>query len=1068
MLYQYHGNDLHILRKAACALLAREPAPPLLAERLVVPNVGMAKWLRMGIAQHGGIAANLRIESPAAFLEGLAQTLFDETTTSQPWSKEQIALRLMRELPPLQQQAGFEAVSRYLQGSDPQRRLYALSLRLAELYDRYLLYRPESMLGWESGTHEPALAGNAWQAVLWRALVGRLQEERPAQAHGARRLQRLIERLRTQDFLDTGLPRRVIGFGLGALAPLFIEAFSALARHCDVHLFLFNPCDAYWYDTESERTLARWRVEEPERAALSGSGNTLLDTWGRSGRSWLEKLLALDGSEAVECFAATTTPGVLGALQRGVLRHEEPRRARLLEDDESLVFAETHSRLREVEALQDQLLHLLGSLDGLRPRDIVVMAPDIGAYASAIDAVFTLPHGDPRRLPYTIADRSPGAANPLLQGFLELLQLPESRFERSALLALLAIPAIGARFSIDAETLQSLRERSDAAMIRWGLSAEPLPDGTPGPERNSWQFGLDRLLLGIAFDEDTVYGDIAALDPGGSDGIEALGRLCDFLERLASWSTRLVAARPMSAWVGLLHELLGDFFHDGPDSAAGLAVLHHAIADTATALDDAGHDGPITRSVLHDMLAARLAVPDGAHDFLRGGLNFCQLTPLRSIPFRVVCLLGMNANDFPRASPPPAFDLMARAPRAGDPSPRDDDRYLFLEALLAARDHLYISRVAHDERSDAEREPALPLSELRNHIDSWWYSDDERPASEVLTREHRLKPFDRAYFEPGNPLFSFRHEWLPAASEPGTATAFCAQDLPTPPLDELSLDSLLAFMRNPCRGFLEQRLGVRLDDAGEAADDEEPMALDALARWQLQTALIDTALAGKDIDTIERVLSSSGQLPHGYAGRQTLDAGLDSSHSLLATAADWAALPTHSEEFLLDFDGLRLRGSLSGLRAGRLLRISASKAHGRVLLPFWIQHLCCCAASLTSGSAELHCSDASHALAPLAPALAREHLAELLHIYHQGLSRPLPLFPQASCAYAQALRKSGEPHEAMARARARFLGDGTGEGSERSVRRVFAEPIQALDEEFAKLAERVFNPLLDALAKVAP
>ncbi len=1072
MLYQYHGNDMETLRQAACTLLGAAPPPPLVPERLVVPNVGMAKWLRAGVAMHSGIAANLRMESPAVFLDGLARSLLGEAPQrcgSPAWSKEQLALRIMRELPLLQGQPGFETVAGYLDGSDPQRRLHALGLRLAELYDRYLLYRPEWMLAWEADTavHEPALAGNAWQATLWRALVGRLQVERPDDAHGARRLQQLIEHLGDARPLAVELPERVIGFGLGALAPLFIEALGALANRTDVHLFQFNPCRAYWYDTESERTLARWRVQEPERAALSRGGNPLLDAWGGIGRSGLERLLARDAARVFDLFCEAPARGVLGAVQHDVLCHELPAQPRTLEqDDGSLVFAEAHSRLREIEALQDQLLHLLASIEGLRPRDITVMAPDIGAYAGAIEAVFRLPRNDPRQLPFTIADRDGSTMNPLLQGFLHLLRLPESRFERSAVLALLGTPAIGARFGIGAEALGLLRERIDTAAIRWGFDAGPLPDGTPGPERNSWHFGLERLLLGIAFEEGTLYDGVAALDPGGHDGMEYLGRLADFLERLGYYALELVAARPMDAWLELLHALLTDFFHDSPENQEDLAALHHAIAETATALEDAGHDGPLTRSVLHELLAARFAAQDSTHHFLRGGVNFCQLTPLRSIPFRVVCLLGMDAEDFPRGAPPPAFDLIARAPRAGDPSRREDDRYLFLEALLSARDCLYISRVARDERGNAEREPALPLSELRNYLDAWWLAaEDGRAASTVLTREHRLKPFDRAYFEKDGTLWSFRSEWLPAAGEPAAPEDFCTQPLPAPALTELALDALLAFMRSPCRGFLEQRLGVRFAHSDEADADEEPLALDTLERWQLREALIGTKLAGSSAEAGAARFTATGQLPHGYAGRRALEETLDDCEPLLETASTWAVLDARSEDFALEFDGLRLHGTLGGLRGGRLLRISVSKAHGGSLLPFWISHLCCCAGNLASGSAELHCLDARHTLPVLDSAQALEHLADLLQIYREGMRRPLPLFPKTSFAYAKALREHGEPARALKTARSRFDDNHNqrGEGSERSVLRVFAEPGEVLGEEFARLAARVFTPLLEAL-----
>lgn len=1077
MLYQYHGNDMEVLREAACTVLAAAPLPPLIAEQLVVPNVGMAKWLRAGIAARTGIAANLRIESPAVFLDGLARSVLDERLAAgagQAWSKEQLALRVMRELPLLQHRHGFESVARYLQGSDPQRRLYALSVRLAELYDRYLLYRPEWMLAWESGDagNDCQPDGNAWQATLWHALVARLDAEQSESLHGARRLGRLRERLADGHPLDVVLPERVTGFGLGSLAPPFIDALAALATHTDVHLFQFNPCAAYWYDTVSERTLMRWQLESPARAALASTGNPLLQAWGTAGRAVLQQLLAHDDSRVIECFAEPTAPGMLGLLQHDLLNNEQPVQPRLLaQGDDSVVLAETHSRLREIEALQDHLLHLFATRTELRPRDIVVMAPDIGAYAGSIEAIFGLAASDPRRIPFTIADRDASATDPLVQGFLRLLQLPESRFEGSSVIALLTIPAIGSRFGIDAEALDPLREQVEAAAIRWGLDAGALPDGTPGPERNSWRFGLERLLLGIAFEEDVLYEGMVPVDPGGRDAIELTGQLAGFIECLERYAGELIAARPIGDWIGLLHRLLADFFCETPASEVALATLRSAIADVASALVQAGYQSPVERSVMQELLCGQLAGRDATHQFLRGGVNFCQLTPLRTIPFRVVCLLGMTAADFPRHTPPPAFDLISRAPRAGDPSRRNDDRYLFLEALLSARDCLYISRVARDERSNTPLEPALPVAELRDYIDAHWrVADDSRPASRLLTREHRLKPFDRSYFQAGQPLQSFRHEWLPALAGTGGYTTFCERPLTKPAVGEVGLATLLAFFRNPCGGFLGQRLGVRFASIDEAPRDEEPIALDSLVSWQLREQLIGTALGDGDILAGTERITARGVLPHGHAGALALEAVTAKSELLLETAARWSVLKVQSRELQLEIGNTRLHGTLGGLRDGRLLQITASKRHGGSLLPFWIRHLFWCAGGCAAGASELCCEDALVTLPLLESDRALALLAELLDIHEQGLCQPLPLFPKTSHAYAQALRKHGDAGKALGNARKDFHNErsGGGEGADPYVLRAFPDPEGALDVEFRALAVRVFAPLLDQLDGAAP
>ena len=1069
MLYQYHGNDMEALREAACTLLATAPPPPLVPERLIVPNVGMAKWLRQGIASRLGVAGNLQSESPAVFLNALAGAVLgdaDPAATS-AWGKEQLAIRLMRALPPLLERPAFAPVRHYLEAVTPERRLHALCRRLAVLYDQYLLYRPHWLLAWETDTGAPdcPLAGNEWQAALWRALVRQVAAEHPGSTHGAARLARLVDRLGGDAALAAALPERVTGFGLGALPSLFVDALVALARRTDVHLFQFNPCCGYWYDIVSERTRARWALLAPARAALAETGNALLASWGTLGRNGLHLLLDRDEGALRECFREPVAHGVLGDLQRDVLLMEEPQAPRPLAAGEgSLVFAEAHSRLREVEALQDHLLELLATLPGLQPRDISVMAPDIGAYAGVINAVFAQSRHDPRHLPFSIADRDASSENPVLQSFLHLLALPESRFGASAVLALLGVPALGARFGIDAEALEELRARVRESGIRWGLDEAPGPHGAPGPLRNSWRFGLERMLLGIALEEGSLFAGAAPFETDGQEAMEQTGRLAEFIERLAHYATALAAPRTMDEWIAELRRLIGDFYVDTPESAADLADLQAAIRGLGELLDAAGFDGAITREVLLDLLQDRLAAAEASHQFLRGGINFCQLTPLRCIPFRVVCLLGMNAEDFPRNTLAPAFDLMAAAPRAGDPSRRDDDRYLFLEALLSARDCFYVSYVARDERSNDAREPAVPVCELRDYVDRHWRAS-AGAATAALTRCHPLKAFSPEYFRPGAALFSYRHEWLPAARAGAAPAAFCPAPLPARAITGLALGELLQFFRNPCQGFFSARLGVRFAAAEEMAADEEPFALDGLGAWELRDELLAAALAGGDPQACAERFAAAGVLPHGQAGRIALQGELGKIDELLATAREWTALAPASAPFALEICGTRLHGEIGGLRGGALRQLKASKkAHGAVRLPFWITHLCGCAAGLVTAPAEMHLQEERIVLPLLAPEAAHARLAELLALHAEGMRRPLPLFPKSAWAYAQEMHRSADAAKALKEAHAAFE-DGferDGEGSDAYVARAFADPEAALGEEFAALALGVFTPLLAA------
>ena len=73
------------------------------------------------------------------------------------------------------------------------------------------------------------------------------------------------------------------------------------------------------------------------------------------------------------------------------------------------------------------------------------------------------------------------------------------------------------------------------------------------------------------------------------------------------------------------------------------------------------------------LLDERLDDKVGRADFFRGGITVTSLTPLRWVPFRVVCLLGMDQAAF-GVEGSAGDDLSALAPLIGDRDPRGEAR----------------------------------------------------------------------------------------------------------------------------------------------------------------------------------------------------------------------------------------------------------------------------------------------------------------------------------------------------------------------------------------------------------
>ena len=1081
MLHLYHSNRLERLLDRLVELTGEPLGDPLAEEQILVQNQGMARWLSLRLAERAGIAANLAFPLPASFIWGLFRDQLERVPEHAGFDRETLLWRVHGTLPGLIEQPGFEPLNNYLAVGDIPLRRYQLARRIADLYDQYLVYRPDFIDAWERQEE------SHWQARLWRAVVAASGEARPL--HRARLLERFKAKAAGEGLDASRLPRRVFLFGHTALAPAYLELLVLAAEVTEVHLLLLNPSLNYWGEIMDEKGQARLRAQRRRHGppGLTGDeeehlmvGNPLLASMGGQGREFLEQLHRYPCADE-DRFAPPDPDTLLGVLQLDILflqqrgeKGGEPVMP-VATDDHSLQLHVAHGPMREVQILHDRLLDLFERLPGLRPQDVVVMAPDIDGYAPLVEAVFgAAPPG--RHIPWSVADRREGAGRPVLQSLLTLLELPRSRFAASEVLALIESPAVMRRLRFDEAAVERIRGWVAESGVRWGLDGEQRAAlGLPGEGANSWRFGLDRLLLGYAMPPAQGEGRLfeGILPYEDVEGAEArhLGTLAAFVERLDQWRRRLARPAPPAEWPERINRLMEAFFDPDEEEAQALQGVRETLDALRRHSGTAGFDQPLELAVVREHLSDALAQPGGHQRFLTGRVSFCNMVPMRSIPFRVVCLLGMNDRDYPRSQRPLGFDLMAEKPRLGDRSRREDDRYLFLEALLSARDVLYLSYVGHDIRDNSRKVPSVLVSELLETVERGFAIEGtgEEGGGKILDRvitEHPLQPFSRRYYsgEGGDDsrLFSYADEWLKGGDGGGP---FLSEPLPEPEESwrEVELERLIRFFRNPAKFLLRERLGLRLERRAEEMEDEEAFTVDGLHGFHLKREVLDGLVDGADPEAARRVALARGDLPPGLFGRVAFD-------DRTAHLGEWAdrlrearGEPLEPLELAFEGAGLRLTGWLRGVTADGLLRYRTAKLKAEDRIALWIEHLALhlAAPEGVARASRFEAEDRAFALGEVKDAAAR--MERLLQLYADGLRQPLPLFPRSSLTFVeQAVKKDEEA--ALKSAANQWLGGewATGESEGPYYATAFRGCENPLDARFTEVAREVFEPLLAA------
>ena len=1029
-LHLHRAERTDLLADGLGALLSTPTADPFAAELVLVPAKGVERWLSQRLSNRLGVCAGVQFRNPRSLIAELTGTDDDD-----PWSPDALVWPLLAVIDENLDASWCATLATHLghfeAGDERELRLgrrYAVARRLAGLFSSYARQRPDLLLDW-AGLDDDL----SWQRPLWEALTARVDADDPLTRHAE-----TVARLRES---PSNLPQRISLFGHTRLPRTEIELLTALATHHDLHLWLPHPSDRLWQTLKSYRGPVPRRTDPGHRDV----GHPLLATLGRDLRE-LQRLLPSPASD--EYLPAPTHPDTLLGWLQSDLGADAVRPTGRIHDplDRSVQVHACHGPARQIDVLREVLLGLLADDETLEPRDILVMCPDIEAYAPLISAGFGLGdvvHGahPAHKLRVRLADRALVQTNPLLTVAAQLLDLAGGRATASDVLNLAETPPVRARFGFTDDDLDSVTAWVREANIRWGFDQDHRRPYGVQFLHNTWRFGIDRVLAGVAMSDDSHawLGTTLPLDDVSSNRVELAGRFADFVARLHGVVTELSGVHSLRDWLTTLSDGIEALACHDEDWAA--AQVHREFADIlATATIDTSLRLSDVRALLDRHLAGR---PTRAN-FRTGTLTVCTMVPMRSVPHRVVCLVGLDDGVFPRLGAVDGDDALARDPVTGERDIRAEDRQLLLDAICAATQTLVITYTGANEQSGQLRPPAVPVAELLDAI-----AATAANSPDVVTR-HPLQPFDIRNVTPGAIVagtpFTFDSTALTAAQAstgPQTRRApFFSDPLPPPPVTDVALEDLVTFFKDPVKGFF-RALEYTLPWDVDGVSDVMPVEIDALAEWTVGDRMLGDIMRGMTPADAQQAEWRRGTLPPGQIGWRRAIALRDQCALLATEALRHRAVEPQAYDVDLDLGtGRRLTGTVSPVFGERLVSVTYSKLGGKHLLASWIPLLALAAGYPERDWAAVCIGRPRRGDTPRTTGLGRPDdplalLADLVAMYDAGRREPLPLPVKTSFAWAEA-RHTGDDPELAAGYRWRS-GNYPGEDREPAHERAFGK-----------------------------
>jgi len=1044
------STDISALAGRLGKLWAEPPSDVFAPEWLAVPSEGIRRWLFLELARvlgategrRDGIVANVNKNFAGSLRQTVIASARGEEVEDR-WAIERLAWSLMALA---EERSDDPLLAPFLRRSTSDSR-YARARRVADLFDGYHQRRPGMIRSWHDGRDVDGVGNRLpaefrWQAHLWRLARQRLGQESPPELWP-----RLVGDLRSGR-VEPELPERLVFFGFETIpSGQFLELAEALRP--DVHFFLVAPTRISGEKFHEWAPLPaggrRLRTQEEWSSHIEPP---LLRSWGRQSRETGLLLADSTPGQVTAWLPPEVGSGPSTLLKRLQTDLEDRRSTKadfpLKPDDHSVQFHTCFGATRQAEVVRDVILHLLQDSDGaLREDDILVVTPDIRRFAPVIEAVWgstapgtrfavTTPDAeedDAPALRYRINDQDVKDEDPVMAAISALLGLLGSRFDVNALLEFLALPPVSRQLELSDDDLATVVEWARELEVRWGLDghhrkrfglAEQL-------RANSWAFGLDRLLMGAAvMDGDHVtVGGIAPFGIEGSD-VEMAGRIAEAIGRLAEFVQFAEQDHPVDEWIDSLSALVGAVIGTGEARANSGQAVDELFASIRSAASFEPAAPPASFVDVVKLVNERLDGQSGGFGFFRGGVTVTSLKSLPWVPFRVVCLLGMDEASL-AVSSGSGDDLVAATPLFGDPDPRASLRANCLAAVLSARDVLVVVRDGRDVRTNQEVPQAVIPSELFDACSSLVEADDPSTVRRRLERVHPRQAYARSNFlpeeGPGGKVWSFSRRDQRGAEARRNSKVWpedlVGEPLPPDKSNVIELDELQSFLRNPVAWFFRHRLGVRLPQESEPLTGLLPVAPTGLEKWKVGQRLLEARLHGRSTEEWWEHEQALGSLPPGRLGRElkgtftaTVDAIVGEADRLGYDAARVVAQRVDVELA----DGTRVVGSVevSGPDGRHCIVPTFSRLRPKNKLGAWLSFVALVAddpSSTWSTTVIGRHEDANSKFAATSYAFttegegpdrwretAREALENMVGWYRQGLREPVPFFPKTSWA----------------------------------------------------------------------
>ena len=895
-------------------------------EYVIVPTAGVKAWLMPELARRfgarlgfsDGVVANIEVGYVGMLNRFIAP---DRVMSDDPWSIDRMTARLLTIFSANPEHVYYQDLIERCGG--PLR----AARRMADRFDRYAVRRPGMIVAWENSS--PILTAESSTEVLDNEYVMRaLSNEQMPQFELWRKLRAAIDQpswpMVTAQLLDSiangtkieGVPVRLLVVGLQSLSLQNLRVLEALGTVSDVRVFLVHPSpglEKHWSNELATLPLTRGVVPLRETNFVVPTGvDSLVASWSR-GSYELQKVLASQGirpsfAQAIQNDSDT----LLHRLQNTVAFDLAAVPGTLDASDHSLLIHRCHHISRQVEVAHTALLHAFNELEDLQPDEVVILCPNIESAAPYLEAIFDRPvkvsSGRTIKIPLVVGDRSLREVSDGADLLNTLLAVTVGRFSVDDVMGFATSSLVRKQFKVSTDSVALWYRIAEKARVRWGLDAQQRAHaGLNAPQENAhtWKAAIERTLLGATLPDSApaieLGGVVPMTDYEVSD-IPGVAQLIAILDVLGKLETQTHIANSVGRSCDMVQEALISLAGStDPELEAALEALDHVRFSMG---GEESASIPVAFAEFADVLTERLTASPGRQPLRTGAVTASSTIPLRSVPFRVICVLGVDDGSLSLGESE-GDDLVDAQQFVGDPDARAEQRRVLLDAMMAASQRLIVTCNGRSIKNNTPIPLVTPLAEFvdfcgRNGVKSHTTRDGEECSQiEIVHPRHAASEKNFVLGE----VVSDR-VWSPDDSLRSLADAIRQHTLEDAPVAQshsfavdrqhiVELSDLERAFVNPLALFLRETLDVRTFRE-DLTPDDATLPLESKNFKEVARSFLDGVLllgSSFNINEWQQTIRLTGLLPVGAFGESELEQAESLANSFIELA--------HENEFHL-------------------------------------------------------------------------------------------------------------------------------------------------------------------------